>query len=163
MLYGSLFIYNTITALSFCQCNSFPFARCLYFFISKPGSIPNLTMGYFPEVHRGAITTLPLGEHTDPDIRRAACAATRCMKKERISAQCHQLKEYLLKNNWEKLYGVFFVSLLSSAFSMFLFFHSPISMSRINAAVEIRKKNNIKSYRYTLCAFILFAYIYKQE
>ena len=80
MLYGSLFIYNTITALSFCQCNSFPFAHCLYVFISKPGSIPNLTMRYFPEVHRGAITTLPLGEHTDPDIRRAACAATGCTR-----------------------------------------------------------------------------------
>ena len=52
--------------------------------------------------------------------------------------------------------GCFFASLISSVFSMFLFFHFPISMSRINDAVEICKKNYIKAYRllYALLCYV---------
>ncbi len=50
----------------------------------------------------------------------------------------------------------FFASLISSVFSTFLFFHFSISVSRINAAVEIRKKNYIKAHRIALCFFMLY-------
>lgn len=35
--------------------------------------------------------------------------------------------------------GYFFASLINTVFSMFLFFHFSISMSRINDAVGVRK------------------------